>query len=86
MEKEPVRKELFSTQIVTKLSNMGWDPGSKRIHVSKRHQIPDPDPQQWTLGKFNFLPLLSRIAVSLQSRVSGTSIYLRIFTCLSLHR
>ncbi len=28
-----------------------WDPGS-RIQGSKRHRIPDPDPQHWFLGGF----------------------------------
>jgi hypothetical protein len=37
--------ELFAQKIVTKLSKVWvWDPGS-RIQGSKRHRIPDPDPQ-----------------------------------------
>jgi hypothetical protein len=50
-------KELFTQKIVTKLSKVWvWDPGSEirdpektysgsRIQGSKRHRIPDPDPQ-----------------------------------------
>jgi hypothetical protein len=49
--------ELFTQKIVTKLSKIWiWDPGSEirdpektysgsRIQGSKRHRIPDPDPQ-----------------------------------------
>jgi hypothetical protein len=44
--------ELFTQKIVTKLSKIWvWDPGSgksysgSRIQGSKRHRIPDPDPQ-----------------------------------------
>jgi hypothetical protein len=42
----------FTQKIVTKLSKIWvWDPGSGknlfRIHGSKRHRIPDPDPQHW---------------------------------------
>jgi hypothetical protein len=42
--------ELFTKRIVTKLSKIWfWDPGSgknlSRIQGSKRHRIPDPDPQ-----------------------------------------
>jgi hypothetical protein len=49
--------ELFSQKMVTKLSKIWvWDPGSEirdpvktysgsRIQGSKRHRIPDPDPQ-----------------------------------------
>jgi hypothetical protein len=51
--------ELFTQKIVTKLSKICiWDPGSEirdpektysgsRIQGSKRHRIPDPDPQHW---------------------------------------
>ncbi len=46
--------ELFTQKIVTKLSKIWvWDPGSgkvysgSRIQESKRHRIPDPDPQHW---------------------------------------
>ncbi len=51
--------ELFSQKIVTKLSKIWvWDPGSEirdpektfsgsRIQGSKKHRIPDPDPQHW---------------------------------------
>ncbi len=46
--------ELFAQKIVTKLSKVCvWDPGSGigknlfRIQGSKRHRIPDPDPQHW---------------------------------------
>jgi hypothetical protein len=51
--------ELFTQKIVTKLSKIWiWDPGSEirdpektysgsRIQGSKRHRIPDPDPQHW---------------------------------------
>jgi hypothetical protein len=43
-------RELFTQKIVTKLSKIWvWDPRSgknlSRIQGSKRHQIPDPDPQ-----------------------------------------
>jgi hypothetical protein len=39
--------ELFTQKIVSKLSKIWvWDPGSEiRIQGSKRHRIPDPDPQ-----------------------------------------
>jgi hypothetical protein len=44
--------ELFNQKIVTKLSKIWvWDLGSGknlfRIQGSKRHRIPDPDPQHW---------------------------------------
>ncbi len=44
--------ELFTQKIVTKLSKIWvWDPGSGKnlslIQGSKRHRIPDPDPQHW---------------------------------------
>ncbi len=51
--------ELFTQKIVTELSKIWvWDPGSEirdpektysrsRIQGSKRHRIPDPDPQHW---------------------------------------
>jgi hypothetical protein len=51
--------ELFTQKIVTNLSKIWvWDPGSEirdpekpysgsRIQGSKRHRIPDPDPQHW---------------------------------------
>jgi hypothetical protein len=51
--------ELFTQKIVTKLSKIWvWDPGTEiqdpektysgsRIQGSKRHRIPDPDPQHW---------------------------------------
>ncbi len=51
--------KLFTQKIVTKLSKIWlWDPGSEirdpektssgsRIQGSKRHRIPDPDPQYW---------------------------------------
>ncbi len=39
--------EFFTQKIVTKLSKIWvWDPGSL-IQGSKRHRIPDPDPQHW---------------------------------------
>jgi hypothetical protein len=39
--------ELFTQKIVTKLPKIWvWDPGSL-IQGSKRHRIPDPDPQHW---------------------------------------
>ncbi len=53
--------ELFAQKIVTKLSKIWvWDPGSEirdpektysgsRIQGSKRHRIPDPDPQHCRL-------------------------------------
>jgi hypothetical protein len=51
--------ELFTQKIVTKLSKIWvWDPGSGKkpsripIQRSKRHRIPDPDPQHWFLGSF----------------------------------
>jgi hypothetical protein len=44
--------ELFTQKIVTKLSKIWvWNPGSEktysgsRIQGSKKHRIPDPDPQ-----------------------------------------
>ncbi len=45
----------FTQKIVTKLSKIWvWDPGSGknlfRIQESKRHRIPDPDPQHWSRG------------------------------------
>jgi hypothetical protein len=45
--------ELFTQKIVSKLSKIWvWDPGSGknlfRIPESKRHRIPDPDPQHCT--------------------------------------
>jgi hypothetical protein len=51
--------ELFTQKIVKKLFKIwSWDPGSEirdpektysgsRIQGSKRHRIPDPDPQHW---------------------------------------
>jgi hypothetical protein len=54
--------ELFTQKIVTKLSKIWiWDPRSgirdpektysgSRIQGSKRHRIPDPDPQHWIKG------------------------------------
>jgi hypothetical protein len=50
--------ELFTQKIAMKLSKIWvWDPGSEirnpetysgsRIQGSKRHRIPDPDPQHW---------------------------------------
>jgi hypothetical protein len=51
--------ELFTQKIVNKLSKIWvWNPGSEirdpektysgsRIQGSKRHRIPDPDPQHW---------------------------------------
>ncbi len=49
--------ELSTQKIVIKLSKIWvWDPGSEnrdpeknlfRIPGSKRHRIPDPDPQHW---------------------------------------
>jgi hypothetical protein len=56
--------ELFTQNIVTKLSKIWvWDPRSRirkkpipdhvsRIQGSKRHRIPDPDPQHWFLSNF----------------------------------
>ncbi len=55
-------KELFTQKVVAKLSKIWvWDPGSEirdpewvysgsRIQGSKRHRIPDPDPQHWLVG------------------------------------
>jgi hypothetical protein len=50
--------EFFTQKIVTKLSKIWiWDPGSgktysgSRIHGSKRHRIPNPDPQHCPLAK-----------------------------------
>jgi hypothetical protein len=55
--------ELLTQKIVTKLSKIWiWDPGSGirdpgsgknlfRIQGSKRHRIPDPNPQHWYLLK-----------------------------------
>jgi hypothetical protein len=57
--------ELFTHKIVTKLSKIWvWDPGfeirdpektysGSRIQGSKRHRIPDPDPQHCSLGPFS---------------------------------
>jgi hypothetical protein len=54
--------ELFTQQIASKLSKIWvWDTGSEirdpektysgsRIQGSKRHRIPDPDPQHWNTG------------------------------------
>ena len=51
--------EVFTQKIFNMLSNIWvWDPGSEirdpektysgsRIQGSKRHRIPDPDPQHW---------------------------------------
>ncbi len=49
--------EVFTQKIVTKPSKIWvWDPGSEigsrigsRIQGSKRHRIPDPDPQHWRI-------------------------------------
>ena len=53
--------EVFTQKIFNMLSNIWiWDPGSEirdpektysgsRIQGSKRHRIPDPDPQHWPL-------------------------------------
>jgi hypothetical protein len=45
--------ELFTQKIVIKLSKI-WDPektySGSRIQGSKRHQIPDPDPQHCWFG------------------------------------
>jgi hypothetical protein len=46
--------EVFTQKIVTKPSKIWvWDPGSG-IQESKRHRIPDPDPQHWS-GTFRFM-------------------------------
>jgi hypothetical protein len=63
--------ELFTQKTVTKISKIWvWDPGSEiwdpekiysgsRIQGSKRHWIPDPDLQHWTI----FLILASRLGI-----------------------
>ncbi len=60
--------EFFTQKIVNKLSKIWvWDPGSEirdpgsgknlfRIPGSKRHRIPDPDPQHWFFFDFKFFP------------------------------
>jgi hypothetical protein len=51
--------ELFTQKIVSKLSKFGyWDPektySGSRIQGSKRHRIPDPDPQHCSKNTRNY--------------------------------
>jgi hypothetical protein len=70
----PIFKELLKflpKKIFNMLSNVWvWDPGSEirdpektysgsRIQGSKRHRIPDPDPQHWDSVSGNETPLYS---------------------------
>jgi hypothetical protein len=78
--------ELFAQKIVTKLSKVWvWDPGSEirdpektysgsRIQGSKRHRIPDPDPQHW------FLPCLY------SKRICSKTLKIRIRNYKSLRK
>jgi hypothetical protein len=71
--------EHFLQKIVIKLSKIWfWDPGSEiqdpektysgsRIQGSKRHRIPDPDPQHWVPAPVSYSYLICLVNIFLSS-------------------